>query len=146
MATDTIHRFAMAIDDRDWAAFAAVLSDPVDVHLDPSLHSPIEGDHPRQRWVDQARSFFETLDRTHHHLTLYRIDHDASSDELVVTSYFRAGHFKSHFVGGATFDQVGRYAHRMVPGGMGLIIRGWTQTIDYTEGNSKILATAGGSE
>ena len=80
------------------------------------LDDSIGGSNPEptsaEQRVSEARSFFEKLDATHHQLTVYRVSVDG--DRAEVLTYFRAGHFKRHLVGGATFDQVGHYVHDCV--------------------------------
>ena len=140
---DLLHRFAFAIDERDWAALEACLDDRVSVRLDETVGGSDEdaGPRPAAERVEEARSFFGKLDATHHQLTVCRASVDGDRAELL--TYFRAGHFKAHVIGGSTFDQVGHYVHDCVRRPDGWRIAGWRQTIRYTEGNAKLLAFGG---
>ena len=144
--TDLIHRFAMAIDDRDWTVFADCLQDPVSVELDSSIGGSDPSPQAVADRVKLARKFFEPFEATHHHVTVYSVRYasiDSKGDELEVRSYFRAGHFKRHFVGGASFEQMGDYRHRCVRTDDGWRISGWKQRIAYTAGNTALLARGG---
>ena len=141
---ELLHRFAFAIDERDWAALRDCFDDRVSVALDSSIGGSDPEPSPAEERVDEARSFFGKLDATHHQVTVYRVSVDG--DEAEVLSYFRAGHFKDHLVGGSTFDQVGHYLHRCVRRADGWRITGWDQKIRYTEGNAKLLAFGGDGE
>ena len=148
---DLIHRFAWCIDRRDWTGFRACLAPRVTVGLDTSIGG--EGDDAEPEDADgrvlAARDFFEPFDATHHHVTLYSVSHEPGGDAAEVLSYFRAGHYKQHVLGGATFSQSGHYRHRCARTGVmpdnptGWHITGWRQVIHFTEGNAKLLARGG---
>ena len=138
---DLLHRFAMAIDDRDWTAFHECLCDEVSVQLDSSIGGSDPTPQDAREWVANARSFFDPLDATHHQLTVYRVE--LRGDEASVLTYFRAGHYKKHLAGGATFDQVGRYEHQCIRADGQWRIAKWVQKIAYSEGNAALLAKGG---
>ena len=138
---ELLHRFAFAIDERDWVALRDCFDDTVSVALDSSIGGSDESPMPAGERVDEARKFFGKLDATHHQLTVYRVEVDG--DAARVLTYFRAGHYKDHVIGGSTFDQVGHYRHECVRREGGWRIAGWRQTIRYTEGNAKLLAFGG---
>ena len=138
-----IHRFAWCIDRRDWDGFRNVLADEVDVTLDSTVGDSPAGPVPAGQQVEQARDFFDKLDATHHHLTVYRIDLADDGRSAEVLTYFRAGHFKAHVLGGGSFDQAGHYEQRCVRTTDGWRLAGWRQFVAYTQGNAKLLARGG---
>ena len=141
LLTELVQRFARAIDARDWEAFRECLDDTVSVQLDSSIGGSDPAPMPAAERVAKAREFFDPLEATHHHVTVCTVTLDGDSAE--VTSNFRAGHFKRHLIGAATFDQVGHYVHRCRRSGDTWVIAGWTQSIAYSQGNTAVLARGG---
>lgn len=90
--SETVHRYPVTVDARDWKGFRAIFTDEIDVLLSTAR----QADRPRQ--IVNADKFTEGVERvitgfqvTQHFLTDYKIE--VRGDDATCLSYMYARHF-----------------------------------------------------
>ncbi|MDQ0364319.1 hypothetical protein J2S42_000988 [Catenuloplanes indicus] len=123
--------YAVAIDDADWAGFAAILTDPV--HIDFSAAGMPAADLPRADFVGFASGALERWTARQHISPNHRVVFDETDpDTAVCHSYMYAQH---HLAGGGRYLMRGSYEHAVVRTADGWRISRVTQHVSWLEGD-----------
>ena len=131
--------YAVAIDEADWAGFAATMTDPV--HIDFSEAGLPAADFARDRFVDFASGALEGWTARQHISPNHRVVFDESDpDKATCHSYMYAQHYKHNAPGGDFYLMRGSYDNELVRTADGWRIAGVTQHVSWLEGNPNALA------
>lgn len=87
---DVVLRFCGSFDDRDWAAYAAVLADPVSIDyraFDPRLDLTM----PSRDWAEMVGAAVAEYDGTHHTSTNHV--HNVVGDNATCRTHVQGAHF-----------------------------------------------------
>jgi SnoaL-like domain len=130
---DAVHRFAAAIDERDWTAYRAAFTD--EITIDYSTYRPgSAGPTTADAWVARASRLFPGLDATQHTITNARVT--IAVDEAVCESYVRA----AHALDGDVYTIAGHYTHHLVRAAPRWLIDHVTLRVAWAEGDRELLA------
>ncbi len=76
---DLVHRYALAIDGRDWPAYRACFVDLIELDFSAAMRTPSAWEPmPADAWVERCRVFFERLTATQHIPALLAVDIDGA--------------------------------------------------------------------
>jgi hypothetical protein len=76
---DLVHRYALAIDSRDWPAYRACFTDRIELDFSAATRTPPAWEPmPADAWVERCRVFFTRLTATQHIPALLRVDIDGA--------------------------------------------------------------------
>ena len=138
-ATDTLFRFATAIDTCDWDAYRSVFTDEIDVDYS-SYRAGSVGLMSADDWVDRARRLFPGLDASQHSISNVRVH--LNGDNADVDAYVRADHSLVNGQGDSLFTIGGTYRDRLVRSGAGWKIAAVRLTVLWNHGNRHVLTLA----
>lgn len=135
IACEIVHRYAMAIDERDWVAYRKLFADEVHVDI-----SSFNGRPPSvvdaEQWVAGARSRIEALSATQHGVSTQITD---GSDQCVtVTAHVRA----MHLLDDAWCELGGIYRHRVQLSEAGGVLTGVSLQVLWWLGDRGLFARA----
>jgi hypothetical protein len=141
---DLIHRYALAIDSRDWPGYRACFTDQLELDFSAASGAPAGTiEHlSADEWVARCQSFFERLTATQHIPALLRADISGATSEAVMQLH--AQHHHPGLGGGDVQTMIGRYALKLLRDGNGHTAQ-WriaraVLTVSWMEGNPKIPA------
>lgn len=76
---DLVHRYALAIDSRDWAAYRACFAEQIELDFSAATHGPPAWEAmSADAWVERCRGFFTRLTATQHIPALLRVEVDGA--------------------------------------------------------------------
>lgn len=136
---DLLHRFAMAIDTRDWVAYRAVFTDEID--LDYSSWNPDSlGRWTADDWVAKAQRLFPGLTWSRHALTnpIVAIE----GDQALVRVNVSADHVIVDDGTPAVFTLHGRYEDTCVRTDNGWRITGKRLIVQWCIGDDSVMTIA----
>ncbi len=136
---DVMHRYALAIDSKDWAGLAEVFADRVRADFRSfGVSQVFEGSGAD--WADQIRSAIAGMDATQHLMAnhLYSIAGDAASG----TSYIQALHRCRNDWGGDSYTIGGHYDVEMARRADGWRIAAYTLNVTWHQGDRHVLRAA----
>lgn len=136
---DVMHRYALAIDTKDWSLLETVFADRVTADFRSFGGKQIfEGS--ASEWVENVRSTIQGMDATQHLMGnhLYEIDGDNARG----TTYIRALHVCKNDWGGDTYTIGGHYSVEMGRDPEGWRIDKYTLHIAWHEGDRHVLRAA----
>ena len=129
---DAVHRFAAALDGRDWPAYRAAFTD--EITIDYSSYRPGSiGPMAADEWVARATRLFPGLDGTQHTISNARVT--IAGDRAVCESYVRA----AHALDGEVYTIAGHYSHGLVRSAAGWLIDHVTLRVAWSEGDREVL-------
>jgi hypothetical protein len=131
---ETIHRYPVSIDSRDWKLFRPIFTDEIDVYLGLPTSKLTLRTVNADKFTEQVRGIITRFDVTQHFLTDYHID--INGNEAVCMSYMQARHFKA---GQPTWDLGGYYTYHLIRTGEGWKIPRYTLTATWEENPVKSL-------
>jgi ketosteroid isomerase-like protein len=140
---DLFHRYALAIDSRDWPAYRACFADHI--ALDFSAANGAAPGYQQQSadsWVATCQAFFEKLDATQHIPAVLKID--LAGDTASVVTQLHAQHHSAGTPGGDVQTMVGRYTGTVVRTAQGWRIAQLHLTVSWQEGNPTVVLRAFG--
>jgi len=107
---DVMHRYALAVDTKDWAALRSVFTPEITADF-RSFGAKAVWSGPADEWVAQVRSTIEGMDATQHLMAnhLYTVEGDGARG----TSYIQALHVCRNDWGGDTYTVGGHYEVEM---------------------------------
>lgn len=136
---NVMHRYAMAIDTKNWEALAAVFADEVTADFRSfGARDVYTGDGAG--WVAQVGGTISGMDATQHLMGnhLYELDGSEASG----TTYIQARHVCRNDWGGDVYTVGGFYEVEMVESGDGWKIRKYTINCTWHEGDRHVLKAA----
>ena len=136
---DVMHRYALAIDSKDWAGLAAVFDDRVRADFRSfGVKQVFEGSGAD--WADQIRSAIAGMDATQHLMAnhLYSI----AGERARGTSYIQALHRCRNDWGGDSYTIGGHYDVEMVRRRAGWRIAAYTLNVTWHQGDRHFLRAA----
>lgn len=130
---ELLHRYATAIDDRDWARFASCFTaDAV------ALYGPVLGRREGIAAIEKAcRDTLEPLDSSQHLVGTHEIELDG--DRARARCYVHAQHTRAGTAGGDNFTIGATYLDDVVRTPDGWRIRQRELRILWQEGNPRVL-------
>ncbi len=136
---DVVHRYATAIDQRDWALMSDVFTvDMVADFRSFGVREVFEG--PAAEWVALVASTIDGCDATQHMMT--NLVHDIRGDAATCTAYMRAEHFLINHRGDDSYTVGGYYTHELVRTDAGWRIAKYTLNVTWSRGNRHVLSLA----
>jgi len=131
--SERVITYAMAIDDRDWEAFAECFTDRV--HIDFSAAGMPARDFAREEFVDFARSGLGVFRATQHLSPNHIITFSAEDpDRADCRSYMYAQHYQPGSATGEVFVMHGSYANSLRRTASGWKIERLTQHLSWMTG------------
>ena len=135
---DLVIAYAVAIDEADWAGFAATMTDPVRIDFSEAGMPP--ADFPRDQFVGFASGVLEGWTARQHISPNHRVVFDETDpDKAICYSYMYAQHYKKDAPGGDFYLMRGSYDNELVRTADGWRITGITQHVSWLEGNPNAL-------
>ena len=137
--SDVVHRYATAIDTREWELLRTCFGDPVEADFTSfGVRQPFRGS--ADDWVAAVRSTIEGLDATQH-LTANHV-HEISGDRATCTAYIRARHVFAAADGESQYTIGGYYTWEMVRDSEGWRVEKYAINVTWKSGNRHILKQA----
>ena len=137
---DVMHRYALAIDSKDWTMLRTVFATELTADFRTfGLKSIWSG--PADGWVDQVRKTIDGMDATQHLMAnhLYQLDGPHARG----TSYIQARHVCRNDWGGDTYTVGGHYEVEMVRTDERWVIASYALICTWHEGDRHVLKAAG---
>ncbi|MDR7274576.1 nuclear transport factor 2 family protein [Catenuloplanes atrovinosus] len=132
--SDTVVRYAVAIDRGDWELFAGCLTEVV--HIDFSDAGMPAADLPREAFVAFAREALSGFTARQHLSPNHLVTFDPEdADRAVCESYMYAQHHLAGAEGGDFFLMRGSYTNHLVRTAGGWRIERLVQHVSWPEGN-----------
>ena len=136
--SDVFHRYALAVDTRDWALFRTCFTD--DVEADFTSMWPEVLVKGADEWVAQAARVVNGLDATQHIITNHT--HDIRGNTARCTSYLHAQHVLRSDLGDDHNVLAGYYQYDMVKTDEGWKIKKYSLTVTWATGNHGVFQLA----
>jgi len=125
---ETIHRYPVSIDSRDWKLFRSIFTDEIQVYLGPPTDKLNLRTVSADKFTEQVTGVISRFAVTQHFLTDYHVE--VNGNEAVCVSYMQARHFKP---GQPTWDMGGYYTYHLVRTGDAWKIPKYTLTVTWEE-------------
>lgn len=107
---DLIHRYAFALDHRDWDLWRSIFVDEVVIDMSDFQPDPPPRPLPIDRHVRAVARMFAHFDATQHFIGTHR--YDIAGDEAVITAHMRAEHWLTSGQGSDRYTMYGTYTDR----------------------------------
>jgi len=136
---DVMHRYALAIDSKDWSLLDQVFADRLRADFRSfGVKQPFEG--TRADWIANVRGTIDGMDATQHMMAnhLYRIDDDRATG----TTYIRALHVCRNEWGGDRYTVGGHYGVEMARQADGWRVTAYALNVTWSEGDRHVLRAA----
>ncbi len=133
--SDVIHRYAMAIDTRDWKLFRTCFTD--DVVADATSFIPDLVVTGADEWVAWVAAGINGLDATQHIITNHA--HDIEGDSAKCSSYMHAQHVLKNDLGSDQYLLAGHYNYHMARTPDGWKIKSYVVTVSWASGNAALI-------
>jgi len=136
---DVMHRYALAIDSKDWALLERVFADRLTADFRSfGVKNAFEG--TRAEWIANVRGTIDGMDATQHMMAnhLYDIDGDRATG----TTYIRALHVCRNDWGGDRYTIGGYYDVTMARQADGWRITTYALNVTWSEGDRHVLRAA----
>jgi hypothetical protein len=136
---DVMHRYALAIDTKNWTLLETVFADRVTADF-RSFGSKQIFEGSAAGWIETIRSTIQGMDATQHMMGnhLYEINGDRARG----TTYIRALHVCKNDWGGDTYTVGGHYTVEMGRASAGWRIDKYTLLVTWHNGDRHVLRTA----
>ncbi len=136
---ETMYRYAVGVDRRDWALYRAQFDDRVRVDFSSYSGQP-SAEVSADDWVASVRPTFEGLHATHHAMTNPLVD--IRGDSARIHMYVTATHVLDPDDPASTFTVGGSYDNELVRSGDRWILTGVQLTILWRAGDPSIMERA----
>ncbi len=137
--SDVVHRYATAIDRRDWALLESCFTAEMEADFRSfGVREVFRG--PAAEWIGLVRSTIDGCDATQH-LSANHV-HTIDGDSATCVSYLRAEHFLINDRGDDSYTVGGYYTNELIHGPDGWRIMKYTLDVTWSQGNRHILALA----
>lgn len=136
---ETVNRFFISFDNRDWESVHQLFSDTVELDYtsmaggQPALLSPVQ-------ITDSWKSILPGFDNTHHQLGNYQVETDGGFAK--VFCYGTASHYLANESGKNLWTVVGSYDLELKNTGIAWQITKMKFNLKYIDGNSGLPAMA----
>ncbi len=136
---DVMHRYAIAIDTKDWELLKKVFSDTITADF-RSFGNKTVFEGPAADWIEIVRSTIQGMDATQHVMSnhLYGIDGTRAHG----TSYIQAIHICKNDWGGDTYTVGGHYTVEMSQRDEGWRIDKYALNVTWHDGDRHVLRAA----
>lgn len=137
---DVAHRYATAVDSRDWPLLRTVFADRMTADFRSFGAREVyrgSGDG----WVEAVRQTVEGMDATQHMMSnhVHRFEGTA---HCTLTSYMRAEHFLRNDRGGDRYTIGGLYVWELARAPEGWKVEAYSLKVAWARGNRHLLAMA----
>jgi hypothetical protein len=137
--TETVYRYALGIDTRDWRLYRSIFTDEIDV--DFSSYNGEPGERiSADEWVARIQPLFSGLAATQHLMTNPIVTFHETGATCRI--YMQAEHFLTHVDKDAYYTIGGCYTDRLVRGADHWLITGVTLSIFWRRGDPEIMVKA----
>ncbi|MCH9673190.1 MAG: nuclear transport factor 2 family protein [Gammaproteobacteria bacterium] len=136
---DVMHRYALAIDTKDWELLSTVFADVMVADF-RSFGAPEIFRGSAADWVSSVQSTISGMDATQHLMANHL--YDVIDDLAVGTTYIRAAHICRNEWGGDTYTIGGHYEVKMRRTHEGWRIVEYTLVVTHHEGDRHVLRSA----
>lgn len=136
---DVMHRYALAIDTKNWTLLKTVFADQVTADF-RSFGGKEVFEGSAAAWIDNIRSTVQGMDATQH--TMSNHLYDIHGDRARGTTYIRALHVCKNDRGDDDYTIGGHYTVEMVRGSEGWRIAKYTLQVTWHDGNRHVLRAA----
>ncbi len=136
---DVMHRYALAIDTKDWRLLEQVFADRLRADFRSfGVSEAFEG--TRAEWIANVRRTIDGMDASQHMMAnhLYEIDGDRASG----TTYISALHVCRNDLGGDSYTVGGHYGVEMARQADGWRITAYTLNVTWSAGDRHVLRAA----
>jgi hypothetical protein len=134
--TETVYRYALGVDTRDWALYRAQFADRV--RVDFSSFGPIPAmEIAADDWVAAVRPLFETLHATQHMMSNPLVELDG--DVARIRMYVQAKHVLDPDDAASTFTVGGHYDDELVRLADRWVLSGVKLTVTWRAGDPSIM-------
>ena len=139
MVHDVMHRYALAIDTKNWALLRTVFAESITADF-RSFGSKTVFRGSAATWVDMIQSTLQGMDATQHMMGnhLYQIEANRAQG----TTYIQARHVCHNNWGGNTYTIGGHYAVDMVREAAAWRIAAYTLHVTWHDGDRHVLRAA----
>ena len=137
---DVAHRYATAIDAKDWTLLRTVFADEVEADF-RSFGSREVYRGGAAGWVDAIRETIAGMDATQH-LMANHVHAFDGADRCTLTTYLRAEHFLINDRGDDSYTVGGFYVWRLVRAASGWRAAAYALNVTWARGNRGLLAMA----
>lgn len=136
---DVMHRYALAIDTKNWTLLETVFEDQVTADFRSFGNKEIFAGSA-VKWIDIIRSTIQGMDATQHTMSnhLYEIH----GDRALGTTYIRALHVCKNDQGDDDYTVGGHYIVEMARGSEGWRIAKYTLQVTWHDGNRHVIRAA----
>lgn len=136
---DVMHRYALAIDTKNWALLKTVFADSITADFQ-SFGSKAVFKGPAAGWIEMIRATIQGMDATQHMMGnhLYHIDANRARG----TTYIQARHVCRNTWGGHTYTIGGHYAVDMLREASEWRITAYTLHVTWHDGDRQVLRAA----
>lgn len=136
---DVMHRYALAIDTKDWGLLESVFCPEVTADF-RSFGSKAVFTGSRNGWIAQVRATIEGMDATQHQMTnhLYTVDGERAQG----TTYIRALHVCRNDWGGDRYTAGGHYHVGLLRAHGEWRVREYRLEVTFHEGDRHVLRAA----
>jgi hypothetical protein len=139
--TETVIKYAIGVDRRDWHMFAECFTDPV--HADFSASGVPAADFVREDLVALVRLPLSGFTATQHLSPNHVIEFaENDPDRAICYSYMFAQHYLEGSEGGDYFLLRGSYTNHMLRTPRGWRIEALVQHVSWSDGNQNALTEA----
>ena len=137
--SDVVHRYATAIDLRDWALLADCFTENLVADFRSfGVREVFRGS--AVDWIALVASTIDGCDATQHMMA--NLVHDVRGDLATCTAYIRAEHFLINDRGDDSYTVGGYYTNELAPTERGWRIAEYRLTVTWSRGNRHVLALA----
>lgn len=136
---DVMHRYALAIDTKDWALLETVFAPEITADF-RSFGAKAVYSGPGQGWVEQVRSTIDGMEATQHLMANHL--YEVAGGRAVGTTYIQALHRCKSDWGGDTYTIGGHYSVEMMRTDDGWRIEHYTLHCTWHDGDRHVLKTA----
>jgi hypothetical protein len=137
---DVVHRYAAAVDTKDWPLLRRVFADEVEADF-RSFGAREVYRGPAEGWVAAIRETIAGMDATQHLMANHAHAFDGP-DRCTLTNYLRAEHFLRNNRGDDSYTIGGFYVWRLVRGAEGWRAAAYALNVTWARGNRGLLAMA----
>lgn len=136
---ETLYRYALALDTRNWTLYRSIFSDQVDFDFSTYHGRPAVRMHADDL-VASAAQLFAGFSSTQHTMSNPIVDIDG--DKARCTMYIQAAHSVEPDPDAAWFIMGGHYEDTLERSTSGWVLTGVTMKLRWTRGDKSIMRTA----
>ena len=135
---ETVSRFGMLVDDRDWDGFRALFANSVNFDYS-DIGDVADTLHPDDI-VKNASTSFSGFEATQHVISNHQVN--ATAEAATCRAYIRAMHILPNDQGEPWLEIGGRYDAELIRSGADWKIQSWKFSVMWSHGNQNLFSLA----